>query len=70
MSTITRNGFVKFSLDGHSGKKIQFIYDTCQRKPSDVPRRNDPTMTKIIRNGSIKFCLDDRCGKKVKFIKH
>ena len=37
------------------------------KKPADVPRRNDPTMTKITRNGSVKFCLDGRCGNKVKF---
>ena len=37
------------------------------KKPADVPRRNDPTMTKITRNGYVKFRLDGRCGDKVKF---
>ena len=37
------------------------------KKPADVPRRNDPTMTKITRNGYVKFCLGGRCGNKVKF---
>ena len=37
------------------------------KKPTDVPRRNDPTMTKITRNGYVKFCLGGRCGNKVKF---
>ena len=69
MYTIIRNSFVKFSLDGHCGKKILFTCDTCQRKPSDVARRNDPTMCTITRNGSVKFSLDGRCGKKVKFVK-
>lgn len=64
-----RNGFVKFSLDGRCGKKTMFTCVTCQRKHSDVPRRNDPTMSTISRNGFVKFCLDGRCGKKVKFVK-
>ena len=66
---MNRNGFVKFSLDGHCGKKTLFTCVTCQRKHSDVPRRNDPTMSTISRNGFVKFCLDGRCGKKVKFVK-
>ena len=70
MSTITRKGFVKFSLNGRCGNKMQFTCVTCKRKPSDVlSRRNDPTMSTITRNGFVKFCLDGRCGKKVKFVK-
>ena len=70
MSTITRKGFVKFSLNGRCGNKMQFTCVTCTRKPSDVlSRRNDPTMSTIIRQGSVKFCLDGHCGEKVMFVK-
>ncbi len=69
MSTKTRNCFVKFSLDGRCGNKMQFTCATCHRKSSGVPRRNDPAMSTITRDGFVKFCLDGCCGTKVKFVK-
>ena len=67
VSTTTRNRFVKFSLDGCCGEKVEFTRDICQRKPSTGCHRTDPTLaTMIKRNGFVRFSVDGRCGQKKK----
>ena len=64
--TITRNGFVKFSLDGCCGKKVKFTRGICRRKLSTGSHRTNPTMSTITRNGFVRFSVDGRFGKKMK----
>ena len=51
MSTITRSWFVKFSLDGCCGEKMECTRGIRQRKPSTGSHRTDSTISTITRNG-------------------
>ena len=65
--TTTRNRFVKFSLDGCCGEKVEFTQDICRRKPSTGSYRTDPTIPTMMKcNGFVRFFVDSRCGQKMK----
>ena len=66
MSTITRNGFVKFTLDGHSGKKIPFVVGTGPKKSVTSRKKGKPTKKRYVNRTCA--CGDTYCNYISKFL--
>ena len=66
MSTITRKGFVKFTLDGHSGNKIPFVVRTGPKMSVTSRKKGNPTKDR--NTNRTCACGDIYCNHISKFL--
>lgn len=66
MSTITRKGFVKFTLDGHSGNKIPFVVRTGPKMSVTSRKKGNPTKDR--NTNRTCACGDIYCNHILKFL--
>ena len=66
MSTLTRNGFVKFTLDGHSGEKIPFVVRTGPKTSVTSRKKGKPTKKRYVNRTCA--CGDSYCNHVSKFL--